>query len=140
MNKREQERRAHMDRALASSGITDTDAHALRRISMTLHRWHELECGTDAGHIERDEKTDAPFFYNARAHYVDPHDPRARRRIPDRELGALRRLYTLMERYPDLTAYVQTDPRGAALYVLRPGDVPDGADVSAYYSRGIAVY
>jgi hypothetical protein len=45
-----------------------------------------------------------------------------------------------MERYPDLTAYVQTDPRGAALYVLRPGDVPDGADVSAYYSRGIAVY
>lgn len=24
--------------------------------------------------------------------------------------------------------------------ILRPGDVPDGADVSAYYNRGICVY
>jgi hypothetical protein len=24
---------------------------------MTLHRWHELECGTDNGCIERDETT-----------------------------------------------------------------------------------
>jgi hypothetical protein len=35
MTKLEHERRAHMDRALASNGITDTDADALRRISMT---------------------------------------------------------------------------------------------------------
>jgi hypothetical protein len=140
MTKREYERRAHMGRALASNGITDTDADALRRISLTLHRWHELECGTDAGHIERDEKTGVPLFHNARARYVDPHDPRAYRRVADRETGALKRLAAIMARYSALTAYVQTDPRGIALYVLRPGDVPDGADVSAYYSRGIAVY
>ena len=32
------------------------------------------------------------------------------------------------------------DPRGAALYLLRPGDVPVGQDASAYYSRGVVVY
>lgn len=37
-------------------------------------------------------------------------------------------------------AYVQTDPRGCALYILRPGDVPAGAETDSYYSRGIAVY
>lgn len=36
------------------------DAAALRRISMTLTRWHELECGTDRGHVKRDEKTGKP--------------------------------------------------------------------------------
>ena len=40
----------------------------------------------------------------------------------------------------DLTSYLQTDPRGASLYILRPGDVPAGADPSSYYSRGICVY
>jgi hypothetical protein len=30
---------------LERSGISCNDALALRRISMTLHRWHELECG-----------------------------------------------------------------------------------------------
>ena len=44
-----------------------------------------------------------------------------------------------MERYPGFGAYVQKDPRGAALHILRPGDVPAGEDVSSYYSRGIAV-
>jgi hypothetical protein len=42
---------------------------------------------------------------------------------------------------PDkLTAYIQGDPRGAALYILRPGDVPEGESADAYYSRGICVY
>ena len=45
-----------------------------------------------------------------------------------------------MARYPALSAYVQGDPRGAAVYILRPGDVPAGADPDAYYSRGLAVY
>ena len=27
-----------------------------------------------------------------------------------------------------------------SLYILRPGDVPDGAGVDGYYSRGVAVY
>lgn len=112
------------------------DALALRRISMTLHRWHELECGTDHGCIERDEKTGKPHWYNPNApvHMVRVVS------IPDREAGALKRLAKIMARYPSLSYYVQTDPRGAALYILRPGDVPAGADVSSYYSRGVAVF
>jgi hypothetical protein len=43
-------------------------------------------------------------------------------------------------RYKKLSSYIQTDPRGAALYIIRPGDVPEGGDVNAYYSRGICVY
>ena len=31
-----------------------------------------------------------------------------------------------MKRYPTLQAYIQTDPRGCALYILRPGDVHGG--------------
>ena len=39
-----------------------------------------------------------------------------------------------------MSAYVQTDPRGCALYVLRAGDIPEGQDPSRYYSRGLPVY
>lgn len=125
---------------LMCSGIDCADAWELRRISMTLHRWHELECGDDNGCIERDETTGKVYWHRSNHSYVDPHDPRARYRIADREAGALKRLAKLMTKYPDKQAYVQGDPRGAALYILNPGDVPEGKDVDGYYSRGIAVY
>jgi hypothetical protein len=143
--KREYERRMRQADTLRQLGFTPQEAHALRRISMTLHRWHELECGDGNGCIERDEKTGAPYWYNANARYVDPHDPRARRAIPDREKGAIKRLEKILAQRLERTRfylgyYIQTDPRGAALYILRPDDVPQGADASAYYSRGICVY
>ena len=112
--------------------IAPLDALALRRIAMTLHRWRELECGIGAGNVQRDEKSGRTFWY--------PSDGRLPFRTPDRETGALKRLKAIMARYPTLQAYVQGDPRGASLYILRPGDVPDGCDVDSYYSRGIAVY
>ena len=60
-------------------------------------------------------------------------------RIPDRETGARKRLDAIMAKHTPLSAYVQTDPRGAALYILRPGDVPVGADPDAYYNRGVCI-
>jgi hypothetical protein len=132
--------RAEVYERLARLGITGGDAVHLRRISMTLHRWHELECGDGSGCIERDEKTGQAYWYSANARYVDPNDPRARRSIPDRERGALRRLEKVMKRYPTLSTYIQTDPRGAALYLLRPGDVPAGGSPESYYSRGVCIY
>lgn len=125
---------------LTAAGISLDDAYTLRRIAMTLHRWHELECGDGNGCIERDEKTGIPYWYNSNSRYLGANDRRAYSRIPDREKGAQKRLAAVMVRYPELTAYVQTDPRGAALFILRPGDVPAGADVDSYYSRGVAVY
>lgn len=118
--------------ALVGLGIGYDDAIHLRRISMQLHRWHELECGIDGGGVERDETTGKVTWY----------DSATGRRTPfaDRETMALKRLGMVMSRYPALKPYVQGDPRGAALYILRPGDVPEGEDENAYYGRGIAVY
>ena len=117
---------------LRAIGIAYDDAHALRRIAMTLHRWSELECGNDHGCIERDETTGKAYWLNSMSMRRSP--------IADRETGALKRMAKIMARYPTLSAYVQGDPRGAPLYVLRPGDVPEGASADSYYNNGIAIY
>lgn len=159
MTKRETLRIAHQEAVLESLGFTPGQAVALRRISMTLHRWHERECGIDGGCIERDETTDRPYW---RSSYSGRRTP-----IADREKGAIARFKAIVAtrnaRVTDLDSsdvslnihascrartcghnvlsyYIQTDPRGCALYILRPGDVPDGADAGSYYSRGIAIY
>lgn len=122
------------------------DAEALRRISMTLHRWHELECGDSNNYaswaIERDgDEPDSKPYLVTHPHGRSGEPIKSRRTaIADREAGALKRLAAILKRYPGLTAYVQGDPRGCALYILKPGDVPEGADVSSYYSRGLAVF
>jgi hypothetical protein len=117
---------------LERAGISPDDALALRRIAMALHRWHEMECGIDNGCIERDETTGKAYWLNSTT--------MRRSSIADRETGALKRLDEILKRYPELIYYVQGDPRGAPLYILRPGDVPEGEEMDAYYSRGIAVY
>lgn len=149
MTKREALRQTEQERALMSLGFTREEANQLRRISTTLHRWYELECGVVNGGVERDETTGKPVWYNAITGKRTPY--------PDRETGAVKRLKAIIDARNDrgkchpiepcqcsycipVSYYLQTDPRGAALYILRPGDVPDGGDVSAYYSRGICVY
>ena len=130
----QKERFEVLDR-LQRAGISYEDANKLRRIALTLHRWNELECGTDSGAIERDEATGKPYWY--RADRLNS----ARYPVPDREKGAQKRLAKLMERYKgQFIAYEQGDPRGASLYLVRHKDVPKGKDIEAYYSNGIAVY
>ena len=147
MTKKEAMRQTHQQDTLMALGFTRDEAEALRRIGMTLHRWHEMECGNEFGCIEREEGTDKPFWRttSGRAHA-----------IPDREKGALKRPSKIMLDRTNrlladsvekmnahgglLASYIQTDPRGAALYILRPGDVPAGGSADAYYSRGICVY
>ena len=106
---------------------------------MTLHRWYELECGDGNDYaswgIEREDATEKPYLVTY------PHKGQSYRSvIPDREKGAKKRLAAVMARYPELSVYLQTDPRGASLYILRPGDVPAGGRVDAWYSSGIAVH
>lgn len=127
--------------ALARAGFSDRDAEALRRISMTLQRWHELECGNSNDYaswtIERDgdEPDSKPYLV------THPHNGAKsyRRAIPDRETGARKRLAKIMAQYPEWIAYVQGDPRGCSLYVVRRADIPEGAAVDAYYNRGVAI-
>ena len=121
-------------------GLSLDDALAVRRISMTLRRWYELECGDGDGYIKRGETTGKPYYVNCNSRYLSPNDPRARWFVPDRERGAIRRLDTIMARYPDLWYYLQTDPRGASLYLYNPDDL-NGRDVDCCYSSiGTAVY
>lgn len=164
MTRKEAERLTRQADTLRELGFTRDEAEALRRISMTLHRWHELECGDGNEYgswaIERDDNGDGPP-YMVRHHYMHGRgkDTVTRTRIPDREKGALKRLQAIFaarttradchaqgEYCNDcaycavLTFYIQSDPRGAALYIIRPGDVPEGADVSSYYNCGVCVY
>jgi hypothetical protein len=133
-------RQTMQENTLLRLGFTQDEAEKLRRISMTLHRWHERECGTDGGCIERDEATGKAFWLNSMTGRRYP--------VQDRETGARKRLAAILATRNarttgaewHLTAYVQTDPRGAALYILRPGDVPEGKGADAYYSRGLCVY
>ena len=119
-------------------GIGYNEALALRRISMTLRRWYERECGSEHGCIERNEETGKPYFVTW--HTTGQNLRRLSYSIPDQEKGAKKRLDNIMANYPDLKPYIQTDPRGCALYLLRPNDVPEGEDANCYYSRGIPVY
>lgn len=138
MNKRTAQRYTHLVNSLALLGFTMDETDKLLKISRTLHRWHELECGdsNDYGtsyHVERDEVTEKPsMVYHFRDGRV------SRRPVADREKGALRRLAEILKG-KEVTHYQQTDPRGCALYLLRPNDVPAGESPCAYYSRGIAI-
>ncbi len=138
MTKREQQRLFKQENTLCNLGFTLTETEQLRRISMALQRWHEHECN---GNIERDEETGKTYWVNDDMGFGTPR----RYAYPDKETGALKRLKAIIDRRngnnPDpVSTYIQSDPRGAALYIIRPGDVPEGKEVNAYYSRGVAVY
>lgn len=140
MTHKEWERRLRLEHSLMVLGFTQEECTALRRISGTLRRWFELECGVGHGCIERDEATGKALWRNAMTGRAYP--------VADRETGARKRLAAIMAARNarttgaewHLTAYIQTDPRGAALYILRPGDVPEGKEPESYYSRGLCVY
>ncbi len=165
MNKREQQ--FHMTKALATLGLTYDDIETLRRASRTLQRWFELKCGGldiyGSWCFVRGAKRKVPLDKSMplqeaqkRPAYEFCHDddgaPFMERQsyheagkttytpIPDREKGARKRIAKILAKHPGLESYIQGDPRGCALYILRPGDVPAGEDVSSYYTRGIAVY
>jgi hypothetical protein len=127
---------------LLNAGISFEHAQELRRISMTLHRWHELECGDGNDYaswcVSRGRKTGKVFEYDDNGKpYLERHAHTENKPsytlIADRERGALKRLAAIMANYPKLAAYVQGDPRGCALYV------GEGL-TDTNYSNGIAIY
>jgi len=130
---------------LTKLGIAYDDACTLRRIAMTLHRWFELECGDSNEYaswaIERDEETEKPYMVK---HFYSQYrlNDHARFPIPDRETGARKRLATILAKYPTLHAYIQTDPRGASLYILTDDTIQRYAPhpIDSIYNQGVAVY
>ena len=114
-------------------GLTMAELDTLLRCERALSRWAERECGDGSDWaIERDEVTGRPFNV-----YHGEGDSR-RYPIADREAGALKRAQKIAEAH-GLKVFHQGDCRGCMLYLLRPGDVPEGAAVESYYTRGLAV-
>lgn len=133
MNKRQAQRYIHLCQSLALLGFSQNETDRLLKIEKTLHRWHEMECN---GEVEREagEETGKPHL----VWYRQSTGQRYSHSIPDREKGALRRLAEILKG-KSVTHYQQGDPRGCALYLLRPNDVPEGESPCAFYSRGIAL-
>ena len=130
----------HLSNALTNLGFNANEIDTLLSVERGLQRWHELECGTGDDRVsvsvERDENTGKPFKrvqYQSNSGWIDRKTP-----CRDMEKANLARLARVMAGKA-VRAYVQGDPRGCALYILRKGDVPEGADINAYYSRGIPV-
>lgn len=134
------DRIARFYEVFSSLGFSYTETETLRKAEMTLHRWHELECGDSNDHgtsfsLNRDEETGKPFM---EYHYRDGKTRRTA--TPDREKGALRRIADVLKGKENIAGYYQQgDPRGCALYILRKGDIPEGEKAESYYSRGVAV-
>lgn len=143
MTKREAQEYNWMIDRMRALGIEAEDCERLRRISMTLRRWFELECGTGEGQVSRSIERDGdngdgkPFLrvqFPTSHGYVDRRHP-----IADRETGARKRLKAIMAKYPGLTAYIQGDPRGCSLYILTAENLASGHDINSIYTRGLAV-
>jgi hypothetical protein len=135
---------------LMQAGISHIDAIDLRRIAMTLHRWHELECGDSNSYaswcITRGRKVNGEFTHDPNGEpYEERHVHTKNKtlyytRIPDRERGALKRLADIMAKYPTHWSYVQGDPRGASLYIGQYNLATKGSDPHLFYTSGVAVY
>ena len=132
MTKKKLEAYRRLYNRLDAMGFDVDEVDALCRIERTLSRWAEHECN---GNIEREgDNADGKPFWSSPGlgrHMMYP--------IADRERGAIRRLDAIMARHVGFKSYVQGDPRGCALYIVPDADVPPGADIGSYYTRGIAV-
>jgi len=125
---------------MTENGFTYDETTALLKAERALRKWGELACGTGVGnrsvHVFRDE-SGKPFY---RVQYF--HAGKWRESIQpkrDTEKLALAKVDAIMANKPGFRAYHQTDPRGCALYVMRPGDIEPGENVHALYNRGIAL-
>lgn len=127
-------RTARLMQTLNRLGFTIEESLDLFKIERTLHRWHERECN---GEIDRDEKT-GKVYSVFECHRRGPI--RTRFPIRDMETAALRKLAGIMASKPALLSYVQTDPRGVALYILEPKHIIPGYTIDSCYSNGICVY
>lgn len=103
---------------LRRNGLTNATtehAHTLRRAELTLQKWYELECGTGNNRasflIERDEETNVPFM-----RIIPNHGNERRYKVADRERGAIARVAKVCKQI-GAHYYIQSDPRGCALYV-----------------------
>jgi hypothetical protein len=125
--KKEINRRMNQSHALESLGLDWDEAETLRRASMTLRRWGEMECNCDV------ERIDGKVMIRYSSEQRKPVC------IRDRETPALARCEAIAKRR-GLVFYHQSDPRGAAVYIGKPESIPEGKALESYYTRLVCVY
>jgi hypothetical protein len=125
---------------MSENGFTHDETTALLRAERALRKWGELKCGTGDKNrsisVFRDE-SGKPFYrvqFYAGGQWRETVQPKR-----DTEKAAWNKVQSIMASKPGFSAYHQTDPRGCALYVIRPGDIEAGGNVRALYNRGIAL-
>jgi hypothetical protein len=117
---------------LSEHGLDEGEVAVLICAERALTRWSCRECGDGSNwHIERDDDGKPYEVYNG---------PGGSRSYPirDRERFEMDKAERIAKKH-GLTVYRQRDPRGCALYLMRPGDVRPGEQVDACYHRGIAL-
>ena len=114
---------------LARLGFSTAEAFDLFKIERRLNLFYTNECN---GEIERDEKTGKVYRFG--------FDRTKRYLSRDIETPALRKLNAIMATRPHLTAYVQPDPRGAALYIIEKERLDPTLSIDCQYNRGLCVY
>jgi hypothetical protein len=97
--------------------VTISQANILRRAELALHSWYEHEC---MGQWE-DEETGKVYRTNGYTTWI----------VANTERGALRRIQKVCEEL-GCGCYIQTDPRGRSLYILK--------DSSEEYTRGVCCF
>ncbi len=131
MTRKEAQRINNQANRLAAYGITWGEAEQLRRDSMRLSSWSEMECNHD---VSRDEVTNKVTIRYCR----NDGNMSKPQRIADRETPALRRCEAIAKAH-GLVFYHQGDPRGAAVYIGKAEDL-HGASIDGAYSRLVCVY
>ncbi len=96
--------------ALTNLGMNPGQILRAFKVEKALHRWHELECGVEAGHIERVIVTSKPFMVSSRNGTRWP--------IRDAETAALKQVEKLSKE-TGLYFFVQGDCRGVSLYISK---------------------
>ncbi len=140
MNKREVERRLDQRNRLFCLGFSYDEAETLRRISNALHSWYERECNEDIRRHEEGPRAGKLFGVRQYQGW-DGKWKESRYPIRDMESGAVRRLEKILANHPEFTYYLQTDPRGAALYLIPLSRVSADTKLDSVYSSiGICIF
>lgn len=140
MTKREWEQRQHQERALATLGITPEDAARLRRISSSLRNSFEFSCCYDESQAAQEKRSRREENLEAKARQIVAEAWAEANPQPECRQTEILRAASMLPKAP--AVYVQTDPRGCALYVVPAETIArfPGQPLDSIYSQGIAVY
>lgn len=123
---------------LKSLGLSEDEARAIRKSAMALASWNLLECGESDGTTSRIIQRDRagyPWLIS-----TNQQGESTKTQIYDKEATALKRVFDILAKHPNIGYVHECDPRGPSLYLFDlhvARDIPLDEQCT---SCGIAVY